>query len=187
MWRCVYIDSISILTFYLTFFLAYTLTFYLAYLLTFFLAFFLAFYLAYLQRFFVVEARRGTLRSSTCSWGPAGNTLTLGLLLILLATGKPSSKILFLILGCPTGKFQTPNKQDSNLYPVNPQPTTPWPIPSITRPKPLWAWAGSGPRSKADFCPQTKVRIQSAVRKSFSPTWSQATTALSSRLTALKL
>ena len=33
---------------------------------------------------------------------------------------------------------------------------------------------GSGPRSKADFCPQTKVRIQSAVRKSFSPTWSHA-------------
>ena len=43
----------------------------------------------------------------------------------ILANGKPYSKILFFILGCPTGKFQTPNKQDSNLYPVNPQPTTP--------------------------------------------------------------
>ena len=50
---------------------------YLAYLLTLFLAFY--HYLVYLRRFFVVEVRRGTLRSSACSWGPAGITLILSL------------------------------------------------------------------------------------------------------------
>ena len=85
------------LTFFLAFYLASILTFYLAsfqalilaYVPTFYLTFFLciciwhifwhsfwhSIYLVYLRGFFVVEARWGTLRSSACSWSPAGRTL----------------------------------------------------------------------------------------------------------------
>ena len=76
-WKSVFLAYT--LTFYLasnlTYFLAYILKFFLAFYLAYLLSFFLAFYLVYLRRFFVVEVRKGTLRSSTCSWAPAGNAL----------------------------------------------------------------------------------------------------------------
>ena len=80
--RIIYLASV------LTFFPASLVALYLAFYLTFFLAYvsvissdiFLAFYLVYLRRFFVVEVRQGQLQSRACSWGPAGNTLILGLL-----------------------------------------------------------------------------------------------------------
>ena len=75
--------GIVILTFFLTYFLAYILTFFLASCeassLTFyaasFQAFIQAFYLVYLRRFFVVQFTRGALWSGARGWGPVGNTL----------------------------------------------------------------------------------------------------------------
>ena len=109
---------------------------------------------------------------------------------IIFINVKPWLKKVFLIHGGLTGNFQTPDEQDSNLYIVNQQPTSPRPIPSIARPNHLWAWADAGPRSTGLMSfQQAKVRIQSFVRKSSSssfPTCRQATAALSSCLTALK-
>ena len=69
-----YINGVDILTFYLTFFLAYALTFYLTFyvasILTFYLAFYLTFYLAFLLTFYLAFSigMSSVQAHSTASW-----------------------------------------------------------------------------------------------------------------------